>query len=58
MTEDITYCSRSNCCYLRCERNHKHIKQSVPHSFAELEGTNYCYKEREGVGGIVSQQEN
>lgn len=44
MTEDITYCSNSKCGYLRCERNPKHIKLPIPHSFAELEGTDLCYK--------------
>jgi len=57
MTEDITYCTKQNCGYLRCERNQKHIKLPIPHSYAKLEGTEFCYKNREGVGGIVYQQD-
>lgn len=57
MKEDITYCSKNNRCYLRCKRNQKHIKQPVPHSFAHLERTYLCYKKRDGVGGIVIQQD-
>ena len=57
MTEDITYCTKQNCGYLRCKRNQKHIKQAIPHSYAQLEGTKFCYKKREGVGGIVYQQD-
>ncbi len=57
MKEDITYCSKNNCCYLRCKRNQKHIKQPVPHSFADLDRTYLCYKKRNGVGGIVTQQD-
>ena len=44
MTEDITYCSNNKCGYLRCERNPKHIKLPIPHSFAELDRTDLCYK--------------
>lgn len=44
MTEDITYCSNKKCGYLRCVRNPKHIKLLIPHSFADLDGTNLCYK--------------
>ena len=44
MSEDITYCSNNKCGYLSCERNQKHIKLPVPHSFAELDGTDLCYK--------------
>ena len=57
MTEDITYCTKQNCGYLRCERNLKHIKLPIPHSYAKLEGTEFCYKNREDVGGIVYQQD-
>lgn len=50
MTEDITYCSNNKCGYLRCERNPKHIKLLIPHSFADLEGTECCYKVQNHVG--------
>lgn len=49
MSEDITYCSNNKCGYLRCERNQKHIKLPVPHSFAELDGTDLCYKAQNHV---------
>lgn len=44
MTEDVAYCSNKKCGYLRCERNQKHIKLPIPHSFADLDGTKSCYK--------------
>ena len=45
MTRDITYCSK-DCKNLVCERNYKHIHDTYPHSFADLEDTNYCNKVR------------
>lgn len=34
MSEDITFCANENCKYTKCERNPKHIKLPIPHSFA------------------------
>lgn len=45
MSEDITFCF-SECESMKCFRNKKHIKLQMPHSFADLEGTDYCIKER------------
>lgn len=41
MNEDITYCF-VDCPHLKCERNKKHIKLLIPHSFADLTGTGVC----------------
>ena len=49
MTEDITYCSNNRCGYLRCERNPKHIKLPIPHSFEDLDRTELCYKAQNHV---------
>ena len=44
MSEDITFCT-ADCDNLKCGRNPKHIKlHEVPHSFAEIEGTEMCLK--------------
>lgn len=42
-SEDITFCF-SECENMKCIRNKKHIKLSIPHSFAFLEGTEDCLK--------------
>lgn len=43
MSEDITFCTNGNCKMTRCFRNKKNIKRfDIPHSFAELEGTEQC----------------
>jgi hypothetical protein len=34
MSEDITFCANEACDYLKCERNPKHIKLKIPHSFS------------------------
>lgn len=44
MQEDITYCVNTDCKNIDCDRNPQNIKQSIPHSFADLEGTEYCKK--------------
>lgn len=49
MMDDITYCSNNKCGYLKCERNPKHIKSPIPHSFSELQGTALCYKAQNHV---------
>lgn len=33
-SEDITFCANISCSDMKCERNMKHIKQPIPHSFA------------------------
>ncbi|MBQ9686288.1 MAG: hypothetical protein IJV41_07075 [Oscillospiraceae bacterium] len=44
MSEDITFCT-ADCDNMRCGRNPKHIRQhDIPHSFAEIEGTEMCLK--------------
>lgn len=43
MREDITYCM-SECDDMKCFRNKRHIKLPIPHSFADLEGTECCCK--------------
>lgn len=47
MQEDITYCSNTECKNISCDRNLKNIRQPMLHSFAELEGTEYCKKGEE-----------
>lgn len=47
MQEDITYCARSDCKNMTCDRNQKNIRQPMSHNFANLEGTEYC-QGREG----------
>ena len=44
MQEDITYCANTKCENISCDRNPKNIRQPIPHSFAALEGTEYCKK--------------
>lgn len=43
-SEDITFCTNKKCKYMKCDRNPKHIKQLIPHSFADYDGTEYCYR--------------
>lgn len=33
-SEDITFCANKSCSNMKCERNPKHIKLLIPHSFA------------------------
>lgn len=42
MQEDITYCANTKCKNISCDRNPQNIRQPMLHSFAELEGTEYC----------------
>ena len=44
MSEDITWCMDWGCACMKCERNPKHIKLPIDHSYALLEGTEDCYK--------------
>lgn len=51
MSEDITFCL-SDCKLKKCVRNKKNIKQfGIPHSFAYLENTEYCLKNKKGEKG-------
>ena len=45
-SEDITFCFNRKCTYKACFRNPKNIKQMIPHSFAYLENTDYCPKNK------------
>ena len=47
MREDITYCSNKECSNISCERHPKNIRRVMLHSFADLEGTEYCSKEED-----------
>lgn len=43
MGDDITFCVNKKCKVTKCFRNPKNIKcKLIPHSFAELEGTDLC----------------
>jgi hypothetical protein len=57
MSKDKTYCLNRGCGYLRCDKNPYHIKNlRIPHSFAEIEGTNCCYRaglEKRIVNGVL-----
>lgn len=45
MNEDITFCNKQKCKIMSCERNPNNIRiWSIPHSYAELENTEYCKK--------------
>lgn len=33
-SEDITFCANKGCPDMKCERNPKHIRLLIPHSFA------------------------
>ena len=45
MSEDMTFCMNKECAMKKCVRHPKHIKRhDIPHSFADLEGTEYCIK--------------
>lgn len=50
MQEDITYCANIECENISCDRNLKNIRQPIPHSFAALEGTEYCEKGERHAG--------
>lgn len=50
MSEDITFCDNQKCKVTRCFRNPKNIKHfEIPHSFASLEGSDYCPSFEKGV---------
>lgn len=50
-SDDITWCMNRNCKVMKCERNPKHIRYPRNHSFAILEGTEYCMKEEKKGDG-------
>lgn len=37
-SEDITFCANQSCTDMKCERNPKHIRLLIPHSFALFNG--------------------
>ena len=44
MTDDLTFCG-NYCTNTKCRRHRSNIKEpQYPHSFAYLEGTEYCEK--------------
>lgn len=46
-SHDITWCSKKNCTYTKCERNRKHIRPGRwEYSFADYEGTKCCPKRK------------
>lgn len=49
-TEDITWCSKKDCGRTTCERNRKRIRPTTkPLSFADLEHTDYCPKNKKNI---------
>lgn len=45
MSTDITYCTNKKCNYKMCKRHPNCVKSSIVlHSFADLDGTEYCIK--------------
>jgi hypothetical protein len=40
-SEDITFCGNKECSNMECFRNPKHIKLSIPHSFALFDQCEY-----------------
>ena len=48
-SDDITWCSNRRCGNKKCERNPTRIKPTAfkAYSFADLEGTAYCKKEKD-----------
>ena len=52
LSEDITFCMNDKCEEMKCFRNPKHIRLPILHSFAFLEGTEYCIKTNKDVTDI------
>lgn len=48
--KDITFCMNDKCRVVRCDRNPVHTLPNVMHSYAWLEGTEYCVKKGETNG--------
>lgn len=46
MNEDITFCANRKCNCHKCARHPNKVKLPIPHSFADLENTQYCKKTR------------
>lgn len=58
MSEDITFCDNQKCKVTRCFRNPKNIKHfEIPHSFASLEGSEYCPSFEKSVKEIRMSRE-
>lgn len=57
-SEDITFCANTGCKDMGCERNTKHIRLDIPHSFAlfpdckkwEVGNETWLTDERDGDG--------
>lgn len=45
--EDITLCMNDRCTMVSCKRNPLNALPEVMHSYAWLEGTEYCAKKKE-----------
>ena len=54
-SEDICFCANSNCPDMKCDRNMKHIKLAIPHSFSIFQE---CYKWKEANAVWFTDQLN
>lgn len=52
-SEDITFCANKGCKDMKCERNPKHIRLLIPHSFALFPD---CPKWKPGNAKWLTQQ--
>lgn len=52
-SEDITFCANKGCASMKCERNPKHIKLQIPHSFALFPN---CPKWKDGNASWLTRQ--
>lgn len=52
-SEDITFCANKGCTDMKCDRNPKHIKLPIPHSFSLF--TN-CPKWKPGKASWLTRQ--
>ena len=57
MSEDITFCMNHNCNIMKCERNPKHIKLPISHSYAYLEDTEDCMRKSKKVQKEVGDRQ-
>lgn len=52
-SEDITFCANKGCPNMKCERNPKHIRLPISHSFALFRS---CPKWKEGNAFWLTRQ--
>lgn len=52
-SEDITFCANSRCKDMKCDRNMKHIRLPIDHSFALFRD---CPKWKEGNAAWLTKQ--